>query len=239
MTRQISNDGLKMVQEFEGLRVHAYRCPAGVWTIGYGHTKGVKPGEEITEQEADKLLQQDLAESGEQVEKLVRVPLTDNQFSALASFVFNAGAGSLASSTLLKRLNAGDYDAVPSELAKWVKATNPQTGKKVSLPGLVRRRAAEGQLWLKTDSDDPFLTSNDMPQQVHADDPRISYIVAARDGLRLRSGAGTNFDVLQVLPKGTEVFVVKEKDGWAAVDLEGDGAMDGWVSQDFLRLRQA
>lgn len=234
MSRPINEDGLKLVKQFEGKRLKAYRCPAGVWTIGYGHTKGVKPGDTISEDEADRLLADDMIDAGAEVGKCVKVALNDNQFAALASFVFNAGIGNLKVSTLLKRLNAGDYDCVPSELAKWIKASDPKTGKKASLPGLVRRRAAEGELWLKTDSNDPFLTSTDMPQTVYADETRVSFLVAARDGLRLRAGAGTGYDILQVLAKDTEVFVLREKDDWAAVDLEGDGKIDGWVARDFL-----
>jgi len=238
MARKINAAGLKLVQKFEGLKLEAYLCPAGVWTIGYGHTKGVKKGNKITADEANQLLAQDLAECGEQLQKYIRVPLHDNQFAALASFVFNVGIGSLLASTLLKRLNTGDYDCVPSELSKWVKAKNPKTGKKVTLPGLVKRRAAEGQLWLETDSSDAFLNSSDMPQEVHADDTRVIYSVVARDGLRVRAGAGTQFDILKVLPRDTQVYVVREKAGWAAIDTEGDDAIDGWVSMDFLRIQQ-
>lgn len=238
MARNINSAGITLVQQFEGLKLEAYLCPAGVWTIGYGHTKGVKKGDVITQAEADKLLAQDLGQCGEQVEKCVRVPLHDNQFAALASFVFNVGIGSLTSSSLLRRLNGGDYDCVPSELAKWVKALNPKTGKKVALPGLVKRRAAEGQLWLATDDGDVFLNTGDMPQIVHADDSRTVYSVAARDGLRVRSGAGTQFEVQKVLPKDAQVYVLREKDGWAAIDAEGDGAIDGWVTMDFLKERQ-
>ncbi|GAB6139594.1 hypothetical protein JCM14076_03230 [Methylosoma difficile] len=235
MSRAINEEGLKLVKHFEGLYLDAYRCPAGVWTIGYGHTKGVRAGAKITEPEADALLAADLAEAGAQVMQQVKVKLNDNQFAVLASFVFNAGIGSLLASTLLKRLNIGEYQCVPTELAKWVKATNPKTGAKVALPGLVLRRAAEGALWLKTETDDPFLTSKDMPQAIHADEPRAVYLVAAREGLRMRSGAGTQFDVIRVLAKDTHVFVIKEKSGWVAVDLQGDNAIDGWVSMDFLK----
>jgi len=235
MARQVSQGGLELVKKYEGLRTQAYRCPAGVWTIGYGHTQGVKPGMEVTGEEAEAMLSRDLSQAGVQVERLVRVPLTDNQFSALTSFVFNVGAGSLDSSTLLRRLNTGDYDAVPSELAKWVKATDPKTGKKVALAGLVRRRAAEGELWLKTDGDDRFLDSSDMPQSVQADEARVVYAVTARSGLKLREGPGVAFEVLEVVPYNTRVFVIKEKEGWAAVDLQGDGAVDGCMSQEFLR----
>lgn len=234
MARQVTQGGLELVKKYEGLQTQAYRCPAGVWTIGYGHTQGVKPGMEVTGEEAEAMLSRDLSQAGAQVERLVHVPLTDNQFSALASFVFNAGAGNLESSTLLRRLNAGDYDAVPTELAKWVKATDPKTGRKVTLAGLVRRRAAEGELWLKTEGNDPFLNSSDMPQNVHADEARVVYAVTARNGLKLREGPGIAFEVLQVVPYNTRVFVVKEKEGWAAVDLQGDGAVDGWMSLDFL-----
>ena len=238
MARKINSAGLKLVQKFEGLKLEAYLCPAGVWTIGYGHTKGVKKGSKITAAEANKLLAQDLAQCGELVQKHVRVPLHDNQFAALSSFVFNAGIGSLIASSLLRRLNNGDYDCVPSELSRWVKAKNPKTGQKVTLPGLVKRRAAEGQLWLDTDSSDTFLNSSDMPQEIHSDDSRVIYSVAARDGLRVRAGAGTEFDILKVLPRDTQVYVTREKAGWAAIDAEGDGAIDGWVSMDFLRVHQ-
>jgi lysozyme len=78
-----------------------------------------------------------------------------------------------------------------------------------------------------------------MPQSVSADDPRVSYLVTAREGLRMRSGAGVGFDILQVLPKDTEVFTIKEIDGWVAIDLQGDGAIDGWVSHDYLKLKSA
>ena len=239
MARKVNSAGIKLVQKFEGLKLDAYTCPAGIWTIGYGHTKGVKKGDKITEADAEKILAQDLAQCGEQIEQCVNAPLNDNQFAALASFVFNAGIGSLKVSTLLRRLNNGDYDCVPSELCKWVKASNPKTGKKVTLPGLVKRRAAEGQLWLETDSSDAFLKSKDMPQEVHADDNRTIYSVVARSGLRVRSGAGTGYDVIKVLPLDAQVYVVREKEGWAAIDAEGDGALDGWVSMDFLQVHQS
>lgn len=234
MARQVNKAGLELVKRFEGLHTQAYRCPAGIWTIGYGHTSGVKPGTEVTAKQAEQLLNEDLLESGGRVEQLVKVPLTDNQFSALVSFTFNAGAGSLQASTLLRRLNTRDYDGVPVELAKWVKATDPRTGQKVALPGLVRRRAAEADLWLQTETDDPFLCSPDMPQKVQVDEPGLLYTVIARKGLKLREGPGISSKASQALPYNTTLFVVKEKDGWAAVDLQGDGGIDGWMSLDFL-----
>lgn len=233
--REVNKAGLDLVRKFEGLYLKSYRCPAGVWTIGYGHTGDVMPGMHITRAQADLFLQQDMAKAGLAVTRLVGVELHDNQFAALCSFVFNAGEGSLKASTLLKRLNTGDYDCVPIELAKWVKATNPATGQKVTLPGLVKRRAAEGELWLDDDRDDAFLADKHMPQRVSADESPRSFSVVARRGLKLRGGPGVQFDELDLLPLDTQLYVLTEKDEWAAVDLEGDGRRDGWVCKEFLK----
>jgi lysozyme len=165
MARKINKAGIDLVKSFEGFYAGAYVCPAGVWTIGYGHTKGVKKGDKVTLDEAEALLDADLAEAAAEVARLVTVPLKDNQFAALASFVFNLGASSLKSSTLLKKLNAGNYDDVPAEMSRWVKATDPKTGQKRALAGLVRRRAAEGELWLAAEKS-KFVNTNAMPQLV-------------------------------------------------------------------------
>ncbi len=235
MPRVVDDNCLDLVRRFEGLRTEAYRCPAGLWTIGYGHTGDVQPGQRITARRAEQLLRDDLAACAAQVEELVRVPLLDGQFGALVSFVFNAGAGSLRSSTLLRRLNGGDYECVPSELARWVKATDPRSGRKMTLPGLVRRRAAEGELWLSDSADDAFRASGDMPQRVQADQTRTACQVTARSGLRLRSGPGLEHEVLRLLPFGTHVYVERRVDGWSAADLEGDDAVDGYVYSAFLK----
>lgn len=148
MARQVNAAGVALVMEFEGFRATAYRCPAGRWTLGYGRTRGVRPGDRVTREVAGQWLRDDLARAGAAVERLVKTPLNDNQFAALASFVFNLGEGSLAGSTLLRHVNAGRLEEVPAQLARWVKATDPATGKKRTLPGLERRRAAEAALWL-------------------------------------------------------------------------------------------
>jgi len=165
MARKINTAGLDLVKQYEGFYANAYKCPAGVWTIGYGHTGGVKKGDTVTPEEAERMLEEDLAGAGAAVERLITVPLKDNQFAALVSFTFNLGEGSLAGSTLRKKLNAGNYDDVPVEMAKWVKATDPKTGEKRTLAGLVRRRAAEGELWLSADKS-RFVNSPGMPQAV-------------------------------------------------------------------------
>ena len=114
----------------------------GVWTIGYGHTKDVWEDRLIIKKTADRLLAEDLAEFEKYVDNLVEVPLTQNQFDALVAWTFNLGPTNLSESTLLKKLNAGDYDSVPDEMRRWNKA-----GGKV-LDGLVRRREAEAQLFI-------------------------------------------------------------------------------------------
>jgi lysozyme len=149
-SRTISAAAARMIAEFEGFRSGLYDDPAGHCTIGYGHLvhKGRCNGSEleafrrgISEQEARRLLRQDARPAGDAVNSLVTVPLSQPQFDALTSFVYNLGVGNFAGSQLLKRLNAGEYDAVPTELAKWVHAGGNR------LEGLVRRRAAEGRLF--------------------------------------------------------------------------------------------
>lgn len=153
MARIINVAGLSHIKQWEGLKLKAYRDVAGILTVGYGHTSAAGPpkvtaGMSITEAQAEDILRSDLRKFEERVERLVKVRLTDNQFAVLVSFDFNTGA--LHKSTLLKKLNAGDYDAVPTELMKWVNAG----GKKVK--GLVNRRAAEAGLWAKGE----FVSSN-------------------------------------------------------------------------------
>lgn len=136
-----SQKGLDLIKSFEGLRLTAYKCPADVWTIGYGTTAGVKPGQTITKERAEELLREDVKRFEEQVLRLVKMPLTQGQFDALTSFVYNLGAGNLSNSTLLRLLNAGDYAGAAAQFERWNKA-----GGKV-LAGLARRRAAERALF--------------------------------------------------------------------------------------------
>ncbi|MGO4671152.1 lysozyme [Bosea sp. 2RAB26] len=154
MTRRISDEGLALIKRWEGCRLTAYRDVAGLLTIGYGSTGAhVRPGLKITQVDADRLLLRDLSRFERAVATLVKVPLNDGQFAALVSFAFNVGEGALVKSTLLKKLNAGNYAAVPAELMKWVNAG----GRKVE--GLVNRRAAEGGLWARGS----HVSSNTVP----------------------------------------------------------------------------
>lgn len=133
----------QIVKNAEGLRLEAYLCPAGVWTIGYGHTgTDVWPGLVITEKWAESLLERDLRTFEAYVSGYVKVDLTQDQFDALVSFVYNIGAEAFKNSTMLKKLNAGDYEGAAKEFPRW----NKSKGK--VLPGLVKRREAERKLFL-------------------------------------------------------------------------------------------
>ena len=138
-----SQKGIDLIKQFEGCHLAAYKCPAGKWTIGYGHTKGVSAGDKITRSQAESYLRADLATFEKGVEKAVKVKLNQYQFDALISFTFNCGLGAFKSSTLLKKLNAGDYKGAGAELLKW----NKSNGR--VLAGLTRRRKAEKVLFDK------------------------------------------------------------------------------------------
>lgn len=140
--RHVTKAGLNLIKRFEGFSPTIYICPSGYPTIGYGHVvlahEQVQFAAGITQAEATELLRKDVRITERAVLRLISVPLTDGQFDALVSFTFNLGAGALQRSTLRRKVNRGEHQAVPAELMKWVWAA----GKK--LPGLVRRRQAEG-----------------------------------------------------------------------------------------------
>ncbi len=133
--------GLELIKHFEGCELVAYKCPAGVWTIGYGHIKGVSEGMTITQEQAEQMLLDELIEYENYINELVTVPLSQNQFDALVSWVYNLGPANLKSSTLLKVLNSNDFEGVPAQIVRWNKAN----GK--VLEGLTRRREAEAELF--------------------------------------------------------------------------------------------
>jgi len=139
----VSPQGVDFIKSWEGLRLMPYRDAANHWTVGYGHTgPDVRPGEPITQEEAELLLKQDLAKFAACVNGAVRVPLTQAQFDALVSFAFNVGCGAFQESTLLRKLNAGDYLGAADQFPRWVKAGGR------TIRGLVRRREAERHLFL-------------------------------------------------------------------------------------------
>lgn len=157
---KLSPAGLDLIKKFEGYldkqpdgSCKAYKCPAGVWTCGWGCTEGVTMNTHWTKDEATERLATEMAKHEAAVLRLVKVPISQSQFDALVSFSYNVGSGALAKSTLLKHLNAGDAARAASHFADWKRA-----GGKV-LPGLVRRRAAEAEMFM---ADMPIA----MPQKV-------------------------------------------------------------------------
>lgn len=135
-----------LLKEFEGLRLEAYKDVAGVWTIGYGHTGGVKAGDSITLEQAKQLLDQDLVRFEKAVNDGVKRPMTQNQYNAFVSLAYNIGVSGFLGSTALRRFNAGDVKGAADAITWW-----NQAGGKV-VKGLVRRRAAERDLFLTPDN---------------------------------------------------------------------------------------
>jgi len=196
---KMSAEGLALVKEFEGLRLKAYKCPASIWTIGYGHTSAagaptVNPGMEITKEEAETILRRDMAQYEDGVERLGKVRITQGQFDALVDFAYNAGVGALAKSTLLKKVNAEKFDEVPAEFMKWTKGGGKE------LPGLVRRRRAEVKLWRGLDEAAPAFhdetrTEPDIPA------PKKSIVQSKEaNGAVVAGGAGAIAVAQEVMP---------------------------------------
>jgi lysozyme len=134
---QYSSAGLALTKSFEGCKLSAYQDSKGVWTIGFGHTSGVQPGDTCTQEQADVWLMQDIQWAVTVVNSHVTAPLTQGQFDALCDFVYNCGSGNFEHSTLLGLLNSEDYQGAANEFCKWDHAGG------VVVPGLLRRRQAE------------------------------------------------------------------------------------------------
>lgn len=139
----INQKGLKLLKDFEGCKLKAYKDLVGKWTIGYGMTKDVKPGDVITQQQADSMLLDTLRLYELGVETFCDPKLNSNQFSALVCLAYNIGLGNLKGSTLLKKINAKDFEGAAKEFPKWNKAGGQ------TVPGLSRRREAERQLFIE------------------------------------------------------------------------------------------
>lgn len=138
---KLGAQGLELLKHFEGCQLKAYLCPAGIPTIGYGHTRRVKLGDVWTQEQADAYLQGDAMDAVIYIPKQLTYRLKQSEFDALICFIFNVGAGAFLKSTMYAKLMAGDWPGVPEEFDRWVKAGGH------TLPGLVRRRAAERRLF--------------------------------------------------------------------------------------------
>lgn len=189
--------GITLVKEFEGFSDKAYKCPAGVWTLGYGHTEGVKEGDKITMRKAHDLLADELNEYAEKVEALCKFFPNQNQLAALTSLAYNIGITGFSKSTVLKRHNVGDYEAAARAFSMWNKAS----GK--VLPGLVRRRAAEAALYMTSVSE----AADPMPQKIDEEVPVTSSVqINAGSVTVLTSMMGVAAQVAQHFKDITEGF---------------------------------
>jgi lysozyme len=137
----ISQEGISLIKKFEGCELEAYKCAAGVWTIGYGHTKDVKEGDSILKEDAESMLVHELQKYCNDVDIAVKVDLKQNEFDALVSWTYNLGLTNLNSSTMLKVLNEGKHDEVPAQIKRWNKASGQVK------QGLIRRREAEALMF--------------------------------------------------------------------------------------------
>lgn len=178
---KISQKGLQLIKDAEGLSLKSYKCPAGVWTIGYGTTEAtglidIKPTTKITVSQANQLLEKSLTKYEDCVNNTVKVGLLQSQFDALVSFCYNIGEGAFKKSTLVKQLNKGKYDEVPLELMKWVKAGGKRS------QGLVNRRTKEAALW----SEDEW--ENDEEPQSREPVGRESPTVVNKENISFASG---------------------------------------------------
>ena len=197
MALKTGNKGIELIKQFEGCKLTSYKCPAGVWTIGYGHTAGVYEGQKITHEEVETLLKNDLKKYEKYVNDYVKVELNQNQFDALVSFTYNLGPGSLKKSTLLKKINQNEFEAAAEEFLKWVKAN----GK--TLPGLVKRRKAERELFLRI-----------TPYKVKV----------TATALNVRQGPGIGYKKIGLLSNGERLTIIDENGLWGKI--EGSG----WIS---------
>lgn len=142
---QLNQAGLDLIKSFESCRLQAYQDQGGVWTIGWGSTgSDVGPGLVWSQEEADQRLMDGIQSVEEGINTLVSCDLTDNQFSALVCFAYNVGVDALAQSTLLRDINAGDFDAAANEFLRWDKVRGAM------VPGLLRRRLAEKALFTQS-----------------------------------------------------------------------------------------
>ena len=142
---QINDKGKDLIKQYEGLRLTAYKCPAGIWTIGYGHTLGVEKGDKITKQKAEQLFDEDIAIFSDLVRKSINIKLNDNQFSALVSLAYNIGIGAFRKSSTLKLVNEGRFLEASISFMKYCFAR--VNGKLTVLEGLAKRRKAEKELF--------------------------------------------------------------------------------------------
>lgn len=205
----ITMDAVALVAEAEGCKLQAYKCPAGVWTIGWGETDGVYPGMVWTQEQADFRLCESLTDFTKQVKSMLTVHAEPNQLGAMVSLAYNIGLGGFKGSTVLKAHNKGDDQAASRAFGLWNKAK--VNGVLTVLPGLTRRRAAEAALYLKQES---YAVPEVMPQAVSGDGTltespiaKGGAVTAGAGAFSLVSAASENVEMLNGLTEGIKEFV--------------------------------
>lgn len=180
------DDGVVPIGDDEGCRLKAYRCIAGRWTCGWGETDGVTPSTVWTQEYADQRFCDSLTERANQVRDLCKIEPTSNQLSALVSLSYNIGMAGLASSTVMKCHNRGDFTAASRAFSLWNKFKNPKTGKLEVSSGLTARRARESALYLRAD-----IAEHSMPQAVAAESSLSSSPIAQSGAVTAGAGVVT------------------------------------------------
>lgn len=193
MAREVSAGGRTLIQQFEGLSLTAYLCPAGKWTIGYGHTEGVQSGDEVTKAHADALLTADLVSYGSAVdEALGACEASQHEFDAMVSLAYNVGIAGFKGSTVLRLHRQGDRQGAARAFGMWNKAM--VNGRLQEMPGLTRRRAAETAFYLTDDAP----AASDMPQVVAPPTATTGSKTVIAGGVTVAAGIGSVAD--QVAP---------------------------------------
>ena len=219
-----------LIAEAEGCRLRAYKCPAGVWTCGWGATDGVQPGMMWSQQQADQRLCADLTKRTAAVEAMLTEHADPNQLGALVSLAYNIGTGALAKSTVLKAHNRGDFQAAARAFGLWNKAKNPRTGKLEVLDGLTSRRARESALYLT-----PETGTVRTAQAVEAESSLVRSPIA--QGSAVTVGAGVVTAATQLGPVLQEVTAAADGANAALAPVKGAlGAVRGLVASvaDFI-----
>lgn len=185
---KISKDGLNLIKKWEGWYPKAYKDPVGIWTIGWGTTGAeAYPGRVITKKTGEAFLKKDLEDDEETVKRLVSVPLNQNQFDALVSFVYNCGSGNFSRSTLRKLINRSNFVGATAQFGRWNRARSRDTNEWMVLKGLTNRRKDEAELFSKPLSDEardtlteevkvqkPLTDPNDHDSTVSAEAPQMN-----------------------------------------------------------------
>jgi lysozyme len=205
----IAMEAVALIAEFEGCKLKAYKCPAGVWTIGWGETDGVYPGLVWTQEQADRRFCESLTDFTKQVKSKLTVYAEPNQLGAMVSLAYNIGLGGFGRSTVLRAHNKGDEQAAARAFGLWNKAT--VNGVKTELPGLTRRRAAESALYLKPEESAIHLR---MPQAVDGDASltespiaKSGAVTAGAGVFSLLSEASTNVETVSGFTAGIKEFI--------------------------------